>query len=132
MTQNYKTCSKCGLNKLHNEFSRASGGRYLRPECRACEKELGRIRKLIKESAPPIPDNHCCPICGKNEQQVKGKGGQKSGAWCCDHDHSTNSFRGWICHDCNRALGNFKDSIDLLKNGIEYLERTKKPNNNPD
>jgi len=47
-----------------------------------------------------------------------------------DHDHSCcpgtyscgRCIRGLLCISCNRALGLFKDSVDMLKNAISYLE----------
>lgn len=120
-----KTCAKCNTTKPLASFCKASGGNYRRSECRDCEKELARIRKRIKESAPPVPENYHCPICGRNEEQVKGRGGAKSGTWCCDHDHTTNEFRGWLCHQCNRALGTMNDSIDRLQAAIEYLKNSR-------
>lgn len=39
-----------------------------------------------------------------------------------DHCHNTKQIRGLLCHNCNRALGMFKDDIDLLAKAIEYLK----------
>ena len=40
-----------------------------------------------------------------------------------DHDHTTGDFRGWLCPNCNCALGLAKDSIDLLLKMVDYLTR---------
>lgn len=40
-----------------------------------------------------------------------------------DHDHKTGAVRGLLCHNCNRALGLFQDSISNLENAIDYLKR---------
>lgn len=41
--------------------------------------------------------------------------------WCVDHNHETNEVRGLLCHNCNVALGHFKDNIKILKQALEYL-----------
>lgn len=122
--ETHKICSKCNKTLLMKEFSNASGGKYKRSECKYCEKELNRIRKNLKETAPPVPKDYKCPICNRSEKEVKDKGGKKSGAWCLDHNHKNNTFRGWLCHQCNRALGGMNDDVSRLKAAIKYLEET--------
>jgi len=39
-----------------------------------------------------------------------------------DHNHATGKVRGLLCHNCNVALGHFKDNINILKTTIKYLE----------
>jgi len=39
-----------------------------------------------------------------------------------DHDHNTQEIRGILCRNCNLGLGNFKDSVEYLKNAISYLQ----------
>jgi len=38
-----------------------------------------------------------------------------------DHDHLTGEVRGLLCHNCNVALGHFRDSEALLRSAIRYL-----------
>lgn len=38
-----------------------------------------------------------------------------------DHDHKTGRIRGLLCHNCNHALGKFKDNIIHLFKAIKYL-----------
>ena len=73
----------------------------------------------------PDEDTYICPICLGNSEEVGDL--QNRTAWVLDHCHVTNKFRGWLCHKCNRALGNFNDNVDILKRAIKYL--TKKDNN---
>lgn len=41
---------------------------------------------------------------------------------CADHNHSNGKFRGLLCQRCNRSLGLLRDSINILKKAIQYLE----------
>jgi hypothetical protein len=117
-----KVCVKCNKEVPLSEYGTCSGGNYLRTECKACNKILSKTVKNIKKSVVAPSKNYCCPICNKTEAEVAGKGGKKAGAWCCDHDHTTNEFRGWLCHQCNRLLGGAKDNVEILKAAISYLE----------
>ncbi len=117
-----RKCSKCHQKLPLSEFSPSSGAKYLRAECRNCNnklsKETARHKKYI-----PKPKDHICPICLRTEEECLGLGGKTNGAWCLDHDHTTNEFRGWLCHQCNRGLGFFKDDVERLERAIRYLQR---------
>lgn len=56
-----------------------------------------------------------CWICGLAQEDNKM-------ALCVDHNHTTGKVRGLLCQVCNKALGNFKDSIELLERAITYLK----------
>lgn len=117
-----KKCSKCKLELPRSSFSPSSGGKYLRPECRSCARILSKERQQLREKYGYPPEGYSCPICLKNEEQLKGTGGNAS-VWVVDHNHITNTFRGHICHNCNRGIGVFEDNIDRLSNAISYLKR---------
>jgi hypothetical protein len=38
-----------------------------------------------------------------------------------DHDHQTGMFRGWVCTECNKALGLLGDTIAGLEMALSYL-----------
>ena len=39
-----------------------------------------------------------------------------------DHDHDTGIVRGLLCFNCNQALGNVRDDVEVLLALVEYLE----------
>lgn len=63
--------------------------------------------------------NGVCKICG-------GKGFKMQETHqvllVVDHCHESGKVRGLLCHNCNRGLGLFQDSIDYLLKAAEYLE----------
>ena len=71
--------------------------------------------------------NYKCPLCLKNEAfmedyQLRNKAKGYLGDLVVDHCHKSGKVRGALCQDCNRALGCFKDDINILSRAIEYLE----------
>lgn len=64
--------------------------------------------KLLKKQ------NNKCRICSEVfTQQLKP---------CVDHNHITGKVRGLLCNQCNKGLGNFKDSPELLIQASKYLQ----------
>jgi hypothetical protein len=64
--------------------------------------------------------NGKCAICGEKEKAViRGRGLSLA----VDHCHEKGNVRGLLCHRCNKALGEFKDSPTLLRKAADYLER---------
>lgn len=57
----------------------------------------------------------CCAICLKHQNNFKRH-------LSIDHNHITNINRALLCHNCNLGLGQFKDSIELLRRAALYLE----------
>jgi len=115
-----KICSKCVYTLPVSAFSTASGGSYLRPECKACASSLSKVRKQLKDLHGQPPEGYECPVCLCDETQAAGKGGNAA-AWVLDHDHDTDDFRGFLCHSCNRALGCFNDDVPRMKRAIKYI-----------
>lgn len=60
-----------------------------------------------------------CAICGVHQSSIKTP-------LHIDHDHKTKKVRGLLCHKCNRGIGLFQDSTDILQKAREYLERVNK------
>jgi hypothetical protein len=59
-----------------------------------------------------------CMACRRKHPPTKG---QVLTTVCVDHDHETNKVRGLLCNSCNKALGLFKDSPNILNQAINYL-----------
>lgn len=136
-----KVCTDCKLSKDSSEFGvrKDENGifKYFRSNCRPCESQ--RYRKwyqVNKEKSAAysrksgLMSRHgmtleeyesintsqkgICAIC-KNPP----RGGYKH--LVVDHCHETGNIRGLLCNTCNRAIGLFKDSPELLSNASEYL-----------
>jgi len=60
-----------------------------------------------------------CKLCGGEGFCMAGRHVLKL---VVDHCHKTGVVRGLLCHNCNRALGLFHDSVDTMKRAITYLE----------
>jgi hypothetical protein len=117
-----KICGICLKGLPLSMFGTDGGANYLRYECKPCAKKQAVIVKKLKKTAPAIPKDHLCPICQRTEKVIRKDSPNKKGVWCCDHDHITNEFRGWLCHKCNLGLGNLNDDTSRLKRAIEYLK----------
>lgn len=135
-----KTCGACGLEKSHTEFHRTGrcpgGSGALAPYCRPCtyaKHKAWRERNKLKQynankvnyyktmyglSLSELAELRersagMCSICGLTDKLV------------VDHDHATGKVRGLLCHNCNLGLGNFRDNVDILREAIEYLCRSR-------
>jgi hypothetical protein len=53
-----------------------------------------------------------CAICGKRPGTI---------SLHVDHDHESGEVRGLLCVGCNNALGQFKDSVELLARASSYV-----------
>lgn len=147
-----KICSYCTLKKKNSDFPQdrtRKGGRYHR--CKPCKALLRKAERVI---TPEITKNRAkkahrkallksrgyilaphdvkslqsyhssfvplvCEICRFPCTTFERLG--------LDHDHKTKNPRGFLCMQCNSALGMFSDRVDFLRNALEYLERTSDP-----
>jgi hypothetical protein len=138
------SCSSCKEQKDTSLFPKANGKtRGYAWVCKQCKKEI-RVAKhksmaqedvkaknknyWLKTSYGITLDefnvmlsiqNHKCAICGCDEVETHSK------KLYVDHCHTTKKVRDLLCHSCNIAIGNFKDSTENLKKAIAYLEKHK-------
>ena len=75
-------------------------------------KSVNYQRKLLAEQASREKPNQC-EICNCNDRRI-----------CLDHNHKTGKFRGWICTNCNFAIGFVRENKETLIKIIKYLEMT--------
>ncbi len=117
----FKRCSQCReslpLDAFHAHKTQSDG---LNTYCKACRKaqnretHLRRTYGLTEVDLAELLDKQggVCAMCKRRPPQH------------VDHDHVFGQVRGVLCFPCNAALGHLQDSIELIRNGIDYLERT--------
>lgn len=88
-----------------------------------------RVKKIIRKAqlryyygiTPQTYDemllnqNGVCKICGKSPGKNR---------LCVDHSHSTKVVRGLLCFKCNRGLGMFNDTPEILEKALTYLKES--------
>ena len=87
--------------------------------CRRChsvyrqEIHRGKYRKIIADEDLRELKRKVkrCLICNAKEALV------------VDHDHTSQTFRGLLCQQCNLGLGHFRDNSDSLVKAAEYLNK---------
>ena len=133
-------CNRCNQTKPATSFFKENQSiRGYRYSCKECEKprfvkyrtenpdkvRLAAIRskrKRVFNFPPELFDarfeeqGKVCAICGSDKAGGRGE-------FHADHNHVTMQPRGVLCHNCNIALGNFKDNIETMLAAIEYLKK---------
>ena len=97
----------CSLECVHKDKATASQG-----ENHWNWKGKYDSRYLRKIAPRPRPKN--CEVCGKP--------GKKRNGITLDHNHKTRRFRGWLCSNCNTALGLVQEDVEVLTALIRYLK----------
>lgn len=138
-TPTTKECSWCLEVKPHSEFHKDANNRYkLAYYCKPCAISKSRAhhnnRKndikyktakkndyikhihgitLVEYNEKLRMQDYKCAICSIN---IENKGHY-------DHCHKTGKYRAFLCSNCNRGLGHFQDSKEILSNAIDYLNK---------
>lgn len=135
-----KACSKCGLDKPLEAFSKnrtkKDGLQTWCKECFSKRHEQNRHVALAQmrrwkaaqrgESWDGEADyeallerqNGVCAICGCKPDHERNNG---RGVLAVDHDHDTLQVRGLLCGRCNMGIGLMDDNIDFLAASMAYL-----------
>lgn len=91
---------KCSSSR---EYKKTQSDRYKKKKFNLTGEEYDSLLK----------SQGTCAICG-----VALTGGSQSHL---DHCHSTGKIRAFLCTNCNRGLGHFKDNTDILQKAINYI-----------
>lgn len=127
-----KKCSKCKEVKDLSEFGKDKNKKDKHSyTCKICRTENDYKRKnvlknfhLTKKYGITLEEynnlffkqNGCCDICKKHQSEFKI-------SLSVDHCHETGNIRGLLCSSCNRALGMYKESEEILLNAIKYIKK---------
>lgn len=123
-----KRCTKCLVWQDVSQFNlNNSTTDLLECSCKTCVKAVNGVTNLARmgfdrrgiEAVAAVQGDRCA-IC-RGEVPT----------WHIDHDHRccppqkscAACFRGLLCRKCNHLLGNARDSVDILRNAIKYLEQ---------
>ncbi len=143
VTETHKSCSSCQILKLFSEFhkdkknvkgngltfyckvcatskSRSHYSKHANSEPHKAKRKDSRIKTIygidLETYQNKLLSQQCkCAIC-KIDLPMSG------GFTHLDHDHLTGKLRDFLCTNCNRGLGHFKDNKDVLMAAINYLQ----------
>tara|TARA_R110002051_G_C8670881_1_gene490391 strand:- start:605 stop:982 length:378 start_codon:yes stop_codon:yes gene_type:complete len=106
------------------KFGTSGSKNGTRTDCKGCCSRRGKVVRDLKKIHERPSKDYACPICKKQQEEF-------TKSFSLDHNHSTGQFRGWLCHNCNTALGLFCDDTNVLQKAMNYLNKTenKKPRN---
>lgn len=113
-TMEWRRNNRDFYNKGAREWRRNNRGRTRAYELRRKYGiTLDQYREIFKAQEGK------CKICGEEKHNKKYTN------LGVDHCHETGKVRGLLCDNCNRGIGNFQDSVELLKAAVSYLEQSK-------
>ena len=110
-----RECNKClevkDLEDFHVPYYKKNNEKGRSHTCKRCIRKQTQEASALKR-VHLYPADCLCQLCGTYSESLH-----------LDHNHKDGSFRGYLCANCNQALGKFKDSINKLKKAIAYLEQ---------
>ena len=150
-TPTVKTCSKCHIVKSVEDFY-MNGSQGRKSECKECTKRRSRSERSRKTTRAYRKKNRFCIAlkasasdsikCGYSPctaTEVEVREAFTGKCYACsvpetecnrklnlDHDHMTGAFRGWLCSNCNMALGLLADSSERITALQTYLKGEEK------
>ena len=106
---NYRYRDKEHQKVYKADYHKRNLSRKLRNDLKKYNLTLDQYNKMLEKQ------NKCCVMCKLTPDVNK--------RLSVDHCHKTGKVRGLLCNNCNFVLGLAKDSIEILKNAIVYLEQ---------
>jgi len=114
-------CNDCGIVQPVDNFQHVPSGEIKR-KCKSCTKKQNSLVSYLKTLHTYPDQNYLCPICQRSLKEISRKGQKKLQSWVLDHCHKNETFRGWLCGNCNTGLGAFKDDVKRITRAKNYLE----------
>lgn len=146
-----KTCSSCKNSKPLSDFGpNKSQKDGLMRQCKICNS--ARALKHYNENKKELTARKRSRRFERHgitkdifEKQLKLQGGvcyickKEHEEYVVDHDHThcpgtwgcVECFRGVLCKKCNRGIGHFEDSPEMLRVAAEYLDVWRNGSANP-
>ena len=118
-------CRECGdvleyENRYHYTMKSGLAEKpkvYHSTVCRPCKQLHQNVRSMLMKLHPPPPQGTPCAACNRIDKLF------------LDHCHAKartdpkKSFRGYICRQCNSALGMLGDCEQGVERALKYLKR---------
>lgn len=107
----YREKNRDKLRAAHHAYIRNDDGR---PNA----KYRHKLKRIIEMRAADLatlagrPKPEACEVCGASDRRI-----------VFDHCHAHGHFRGWLCINCNSALGLVSDNAQTLRALAAYLDR---------
>lgn len=132
-----KECKDCKKTLPISEFyPRKQKGRVKLKVETACKKCTQiRCKKYRENNPDKYRSSRLKSLYGVNLEQYKAMAKEQENKCkvcnietdilCVDHCHETGNIRGLLCKICNKGLGVFKDSPELLRKGASYIEESR-------
>ena len=114
-------CNDCGVVQPVENFQHIPSGEIKR-KCKSCKRKQLHLVDHLRTLHTYPDENYLCPICQRNIKEIGRKGQPRMQMWVLDHCHDTETFRGWVCSNCNTGLGAFKDNVKRITKAKNYLE----------
>ncbi len=107
-----KRCKHCKQTRQIDLFELKPTEASYRNICRPCRNYAKRTLRRLKNNHIKQygkPDSGPCRVCERHLPLV------------FDHCHKSLRFRGWICKDCNAAIGKLGDDLAGVERALTYL-----------